>query len=222
MKRRREEEKEGGGEEEEGEEEEGEKKEDKKRRLEDLILRVARVHRITDNGYEQKGSPRRHVLTKIGPGFARELVETLRYIAWYVPYREKKTVDSWGSYGLKHDVERSIGEYVCNGSALLAFHLLDFKIRIKWGPNGDISCDARRFKRDHMVISDKKKISSAVQTLALHYIACATMCESGCQMPLPLIGIIATYLDFAVKVTAPAAFVSRAFRMANSIQNALF
>ena len=166
-------------------------------------------------------SPSRHVFTEIRPYFARELVETLRYVAWNVPYREKKTVNSWCSYTLKHDVERSIGEYVCNGSTLLAFHLLDFTMRSRWGPNGDISCDARRFKKDKMVISDKKKISSAVQTLALHYIACATMCQSGCQMPLPLIGIIATYLDFTVKVTAPAAFVSHAFLLSNSIQDAL-
>ena len=188
----------------------------KRKHPEDLITRlldVAKTHAITECGYEHEESP----ISKIHPEFARNLSATLRYIAWKVPYSAKKTTRSWGSYSLKHDVERSIGTYVSNGTALMAFHLLDFNVH-KSILNGSIACTAWRSKKDYMLVSSgKKPPSAAAQNVAVHYITCATKCK----MPSSLISIVVAYLDFTVKVKAPPTFVYTAFQLADAIAREL-
>ena len=189
------------------------------------ILQVARLHNVTRWGYKIRANPTGDVLSTISPQVALELSATLRYIAWHVPYapqscKSTKYRHFRSSYGLKHLVERTFpAGYVSNGSALLAYHLLDMKVAND-GPNGSIACGAPLDKKAHALIANSKtktssvsKTPQTVQRMVGNCISCAT----NCSMPNPMIGIIFGYLDFTVNATSPPTFVVDALNLAAQI-----
>ena len=63
---------------------------------------------------------------------------------WILPYLDKanKINKKHTSYGIKHIIEKELGEYVANGDCIAAFILSGYKYEIS-GPNAFFNIDQR-------------------------------------------------------------------------------
>lgn len=100
----------------------------------DDVMRICEGYRINCNGRIVPGYPLRYN-TPISLAEIPMINDCVEWITKNATPR-KTTNNNYGSYYLKHVIERACGRYICNGACIVAAIICGYS-SIEWeGPNG--------------------------------------------------------------------------------------
>ncbi len=111
------------------------------------ILRIKHII-VNKNGFKTKRS---HI-AEVGDEFTNEDFARIEKIRTFIKKTMEPSIgfsESSTSYGLKHDCERAIGEYVSNGELIYAMYLEGYRIKQAFvnNPNARFNYHYPKYKR---------------------------------------------------------------------------